>query len=340
MSGPYRIVLEELGVASLAERPPQALLDEILEHWLSSTATKAAGAAARMYEVESSSLQPEVKAAVGLVCSAASISAAGNGQSTLATVPTLLRVGGSFVEQPAVPNAQSAVLVGDDLLLTSLHDLDPDQVAGNFRVVFDFKVVGGQTDTTIDDRRIFDVVEAVSYGNHYGKEFYDDWLLLRLHRATGRTSTLTLAGGLPTLVPPPPVPAGLWMIGHPYGLPMKLSGSGNVTEVHSVHFECNLGAVAGHSGSAVVDDTARSIVGILQDGHWIDGEPTSDVTSASTFKKSVEWAAKFPTAYPFLHRLIRWAGGKPRRPTPAMRRRAARRLSAGTKSVLAPTSPK
>lgn len=330
MSAPYRILLDDLGVATLPERPPQQLLDELVNHWLASAAVKEAAAkeaaaGPQILEVENSALPAQVAASVALVCDASSVEPAANGRSTLKTVPMGVRTGGVVVDQPAVPDAQSGFLVGDDLLLTTLHDLDADDVAGEFKVVFDFKLVGGTAATTIDNRRVFDVVDAVSFGAHYGKEFFDDWLLLRLAGPTGRASGLGLAGALPKLSPPPPVPPGLFMIGHPHGLPMKVFGQGKVTGVHTFHFECDLPARPGNSGSMVANDTVSSIVGVLQDAHCFGGNGCiTDVTSSTAFKAKVEKATAAPHAFAAFDRLIRWISRKPHGPVPAARRPARR----------------
>lgn len=69
------------------------------------------------------------------------------------------------------------------------------------------------------------------------------------------------------------------VIGHPAGIPTKVSAGANVREVHDEHFVANLDTYGGNSGSAVFNEKTGNIEGILVRG-------TQDFVYANGCRKS------------------------------------------------------
>ncbi|MDA8792387.1 trypsin-like peptidase domain-containing protein [Bacteriovoracaceae bacterium] len=60
--------------------------------------------------------------------------------------------------------------------------------------------------------------------------------------------------------------AGLYMIGHPSGLPLKLTDDGKTTKVKKWYFKHNLDSFGGNSGSPVFNAKTKLVEGVLSRG--------------------------------------------------------------------------
>ena len=60
---------------------------------------------------------------------------------------------------------------------------------------------------------------------------------------------------------------GLFVIGHPIGLPAKIALDGKVTEVSKKVFESDLDIFYNNSGSPVFSQSTHKVIGILVDGY-------------------------------------------------------------------------
>ena len=287
MSWAYRILLEDHTAISLSRRPSQPVLDALIASFTQTTAKAvvASGAPRRdVREIGDSNVTEARRAArgVALVCPASSVVRTDNGRWRLKSVPGTAVVNGVRSQQAVMLDAQSGFLVGDDLLLTTVHDLDVSRVPTDLKVVFDFRLQDGAVPSTFSDQQVFGISAVEDFGDFFVQGSFDDWLLLRLDRGTGRSTSLAVAAAVPALG------TTLWTVGHPLGFPMKVIRSGAITRAGADHFECTLFAVSGCSGSIVADEHAATVVGVLQDAPCSGPGCTTDVTSCTAFKGAVD----------------------------------------------------
>lgn len=169
----------------------------------------------------------------------------------------------AFSQQPTAATC-SGFLVGPDTLITAGHcyrsTSTPEDACRDFAWVFDFEMKSKNHQPTRD----------ISINNIYlcksvfASELNDklDYAIIKLDRpVVGRAplryrSTGRLAETTPLVV-----------IGHPTGLPTKISPAGNVTKnTEFTTFSTNLDTFHGNSGSAVFDDKTGQVEGILIQG--------------------------------------------------------------------------
>ena len=165
-----------------------------------------------------------------------------------------------FSQQPIAPNC-SGFLVGPDTLITAGHCYNsfdtPERVCKKFAWVFDYDLKSEKADPT----------KAISINNIYHcksvvlaqrDDLYDFSIIKLDRRVVDREplkfrSTGKIANN-----------AALVVIGHPTGLPTKISAGGKVTyNKESTRFSTNLDTFHGNSGSAVFDATTGEVEGIL-----------------------------------------------------------------------------
>lgn len=88
-----------------------------------------------------------------------------------------------------------------------------------------------------------------------------DYAVIELERAvTGRTPLRVRKTGSPKVGDP------LVLIGHPSGLPTKISDGAAIRSLAPVHFVANLDSFGGNSGSAVINADTLEVEGILVRG--------------------------------------------------------------------------
>ncbi len=168
-----------------------------------------------------------------------------------------------FSEQPAAATC-SGFLVGPDTLVTAGHcfkafDL-PENVCKNFVWVFDYHMKSATHDPTknipLENIYLCKKVIAAKLDTEvdYAVIKLDRKVLNReplKFRTTGKVSS----------------DAKLVVIGHPSGLPSKVSDDGKITRNTDLHkFSTNLDTFQGNSGSAVFDATTGVVEGILIQG--------------------------------------------------------------------------
>lgn len=168
-----------------------------------------------------------------------------------------------FAQQPAAASC-SGFLVGPDTLITAGHcyvaQSSKEEACKNFAWVFDFDMKSASSDPTknisMNNVYLCKSVFAVDLNEKL------DYAIIKLDRPvvgraplkfrkTGRLSEQT----------------NLVVIGHPTGLPTKISPAGNVTNnTEFTRFSTNLDTFHGNSGSAVFDDMTGQVEGILIQG--------------------------------------------------------------------------
>ena len=163
---------------------------------------------------------------------------------------TVFSYRGPFGDEPSLGYG-TAFLVGKQLILTPAHCIC-DSFSGvvsrvklaGFRVIFGFQMQpSGDIKTKFDSRDVYRIDAVWQY--RYTRNA--DWAVVKLDREVEGRDPLSLATSQMVSLN-----TALYMLGHPSGLPLKLTMSGHVQNTSSPHFfEADLDAFAGNSGSPV-----------------------------------------------------------------------------------------
>lgn len=167
-----------------------------------------------------------------------------------------------FVEQPKGAVC-SGYLIAHDLILTAGHCAKLENVCEDYRWVFDFKLNKKTQTAGLDIKRedvyrckkIISKVQSTVVGNL-------DYGLIQLDRSVkGREPLkLRLEGKIND-------EEGIFAIGNPSGLPLKVVSGANVRDNSSDYiFSANLDTYTGNSGSAVFNAVSGLVEGILVQG--------------------------------------------------------------------------
>jgi tetratricopeptide (TPR) repeat protein/V8-like Glu-specific endopeptidase len=179
-----------------------------------------------------------------------------------------LKYDGPFKDELSLADG-TAFLVGKQLILTAAHcicdeisqDVDKEKIR-DYRVLFGFQTdSSGQVRTTFDAKDVYRI-ESV-YKRRFTREEPDtphtaDWAILKLEREVEGRVPLRLDSmqALPLNTP-------LYMLGHPFGLPLKLALSGEVQKAnHPDFFGANIDAYTGNSGSPLFVHDSGKLVGM------------------------------------------------------------------------------
>jgi V8-like Glu-specific endopeptidase len=169
----------------------------------------------------------------------------------------------AFASQPIAPSC-SGFLVGPDTLITAGHCYKsfstPENVCKDFLWVFGYEMKSATHNPTkgilYDDIYLCKEVIAAELDNNY------DFAIIKLDRnVIGRKPLAFRNSGKISENTP------LVVIGHPSGLPTKISDGGRVTKNSEfTRFSTTLDTFHGNSGSAVFDARTGIIEGILIQG--------------------------------------------------------------------------
>lgn len=163
-----------------------------------------------------------------------------------------------FYEQETAPIC-SGFLVTPDTIVTAGHCINTQATCNNINFVFDFKMTSADSSVqSVPTDRVFFCKQLVySIAIHDGLDF----AVVKLDRPVTHVAPLSLraAGEIQ-------VGEALTVMGHPYGLPLKIAGGANVRSVNPVYFKANLDTYGGNSGSAVFNSVTGSVEGILVRG--------------------------------------------------------------------------
>ncbi len=154
----------------------------------------------------------------------------------------------------------SGSLVGPDIILTAGHCIEVAEDCQNTSFIFGFAVkAAGLLPKSVPAQEVYRCKEIIkTVRTHNGADF----ALIRIDRAVFNHAIL----------PVRPVgdvnpSASLVVIGHPVGLPTKVTTGGTVRSIASAeHFSANLDTYGGNSGSAVINLETGLIEGVLVRG--------------------------------------------------------------------------
>ncbi len=179
--------------------------------------------------------------------------------------------GEKFAEQ-AIGAFCSGSLVGEDLIITAGHCITSEAQCADTKLVFGFAVTkeGAEAVTTVPAADVYTCSKIVKRflagepgsDNPTGQNLGPDYALIKLDRkVTGRKPLpvnrgTTLKDG-----------SGIYVIGHPVGLPIKLAGDAKVRDFSKIgYFTADLDTFGGNSGSPVFNAATNKIEGILVRG--------------------------------------------------------------------------
>ena len=162
-----------------------------------------------------------------------------------------------FWDQTTSAAQGTAFLVAQDMVATAGHCVDNINL-DDWRFVFNYNKHSDHSgQVTVDKRFVVEadrIVERGSGGN--------DYALVKLKTTPPGVYSLSL-----NLSGQVNVDDGLFTVGHPMGLPKKIADGGRVREASDSHvFECDLDTFGGNSGSPVLLESTREVVGILVRG--------------------------------------------------------------------------
>lgn len=221
------------------------------------------GSDSRMEVVESKNpLHQTLASSVAAMVAKDSIKSAGNGLSSLDPTSLKKRLGVCSSERFAKQQSASdctGFLIAPNLLATAGHCIADDMCKDN-KWVFDYKLAKA-TDTqvgTVKNSNIYSCKRVVDY--EFGFFSVVDWAVIELDRpVTGRTP-LKLSHTSPKKSD------GVFVIGTPSGVPLKVATG--IVNKHSDadYFSTNLDTFGGNSGSPVFNSKTGLVEGILVRG--------------------------------------------------------------------------
>ncbi|MBA2405455.1 MAG: trypsin-like peptidase domain-containing protein [Bdellovibrionales bacterium] len=165
-----------------------------------------------------------------------------------------------FSQQPTAPIC-SGFLVGPDTLITAGHCYNafdtPANVCKDFAWVFDYDMKSATHNPT-KNISIANIYNCKSVSSVVRDGLYDYAVIKLDRKVVGREPLkFRTTGKLANT-------ASLVVIGHPTGLPTKITANGKVTNnTEETRFSTTLDTFHGNSGSAVFDATTGQVEGIL-----------------------------------------------------------------------------
>ncbi|MFN8791240.1 MAG: trypsin-like serine peptidase [Bdellovibrionales bacterium] len=179
-----------------------------------------------------------------------------------------------FWQQPTAAMC-SGFLVGENLLATAGHCLSQMDCA-DWAFVFNFAMGSNPgSPSTVRQEDVYFCQEVIS--REYTSK--QDYVLVRLDRAVTGVQPLRLASQPAQALDP------VVVVGHPSGLPTKVTDGAQVRATHPEYFVTNLDTYGGNSGSAVFNSSTLEVLGIL-----VRGERDYSYDSENRCYRSVQCA--------------------------------------------------
>jgi S1-C subfamily serine protease len=163
----------------------------------------------------------------------------------------------AFYGQPRGPFGSGFLVHKDlNLIVTAGHCVAGPKAPhiSQIRFVFGFEV-DGINNISDDDVYTGEILQ-------FRLDSEQDWAIVKLHKQVVNRDSLSIDQQSPVNVKDP-----VFMIGHPYGLPLKIATEAEILSAKGSMFRANLDAFGGNSGSPVFN-AANRVIGIL-----VRGEP-------------------------------------------------------------------
>jgi len=166
-----------------------------------------------------------------------------------------------FRQQPMVANC-SGTLVAPDTILTASHCVGYGKAdCNNYRWVFDYKVSRStQGSVTVDKSNVYSCKE-ITYSKMDLFKGHDH-ALIKLDRAVTDRSPVTMTKSAELEAVGTPIA----MIGHPSGLPTKITDGATILKYEDGSYVTNLDAFQINSGSGVFHGKTGELIGVLSSG--------------------------------------------------------------------------
>lgn len=170
-----------------------------------------------------------------------------------------------FAAQLAVANC-SGFLIGKNLIATAGHCIETQIDCDKSKWVFGYKVdYKTQDEVTVYSSQVYKCKKVIS--RSLDDTTQNDYAVIELEEEVeGRDILEVRQAGAPK------VGDEIVVIGHPSGLPSKITSNAFIRSVNDVFFVTNLDTYGGNSGSAVFNATTGIVEGILvrgdQDYKW------------------------------------------------------------------------
>jgi hypothetical protein len=166
-----------------------------------------------------------------------------------------------FLDQYSLAEC-SGFLVAPDLIVTAGHCVQEEQECENLRWVFDYVQPNdpSKNEITISKENVYSCAKKVAF--ELDSESKSDFAVIKLDREVlGREPLRFRTEGNIE------INQSLYLIGHPTGLPMKVSDQSWVRDNNDpIFFRSNLDAFGGNSGSPVFNQATNLVEGILVRG--------------------------------------------------------------------------
>lgn len=154
----------------------------------------------------------------------------------------------------------SGFLVAPNILVTAGHCIKSEFDCSSFKWVFDYKVDHSEQGAVrVSKEDVFSCKRIIARSlDQFSK---DDWAVIELDRKSLDRKPLTFrkTGKITTGTP-------IAVIGHPTGLPTKITDGAKVRSLGTKFFVANLDTYGGNSGSAVFNTRTGEVEGILVRG--------------------------------------------------------------------------
>lgn len=160
-----------------------------------------------------------------------------------------------FYHQPFVANC-SGFLVAPDIIVTAGHCFERGGMCNGYDWVFDYKVDDeNQRAVSVPKNNVYKCKEVLE--QRLTKN--EDFAIIRLDRPVVGRKPVNIAKEIKVGTP-------VVMIGHPSGLPQKVTDNAKIKSVSATEFKANLDAFQINSGSAVFNANNGDLLGILVRG--------------------------------------------------------------------------
>lgn len=168
--------------------------------------------------------------------------------------------GEAFYNQP-ISAFCTAFAVGPNTIVTAGHCIKSLSDLSGIRFVFDFKA-NGKDDfkTNFNANHVFTAKRIIARQHNPGRS--TDYAIIETNETipADRILSLNTSTNISN-------DQGLYVIGHPVGLPMKIAGGAEVRENENpLYFVANLDTYGGNSGSPVFNSETHQVEGILVRG--------------------------------------------------------------------------